>query len=115
MAHNKRLESLGDKATRGFRAGNRVVSGHLSGKKPGLVMHVNPARGADDDSEITVLYSDAEDVVKLVRRDELTKLLSYRGNYTRMTKEPSYRFTYEQLRDSWCAHLSRSLSRRATH
>jgi len=116
-AHNERLERLGDKATRGFRAGNRVVSGPRSGKKPGLVLHVNPARGGDDCPEITVVWSNTEDVVKIVQRgeDQLDSLVRYRKNYAIRTATPPHHFTYEQLRDSWCAHLSRSLSRRATH
>jgi len=115
-AHNERLERLGDRATRGFRVGCWMVTGGRSKRQTGIVLHVN-ARGGDDCPEITVVWSNTEDVVKIVQRgeDQLDSLVRYRKNYAIRTATPPHHFTYEQLRDSWCAHLSRSLSRRATH
>ena len=120
--HNDKLENLADKATRKnlpdntrkFRAGQRVrrkLRGRSKNYYHGVVMHVN----ADGKlPQVTVLWMmhdgklEDERGTEYVDKAEINKLGGYRKNFTRPTKDDPQCISYEQLRDTWCAHLSLS-------
>ena len=123
--HNKKLDDLlVQSKAKSFRVGMRLVKGHpgkvakgqLRKKDYGIVMYVD----ADDSRklpEVTVLWmlhgGKLEEPVSIYENQaRVDQLRSYRNATNRWNSNttPSQCISYEQLVDTWCAHLSLSLS-----
>ena len=122
-ARNKKLDKLVQSKPKIFRVGMRLVRGHpgnvtkgqLRKKDHGIIMHVD----ADDLRrlpKVTVLWMmhdgklDDEGVMIFRDHADINKLHGYRNTTVQWKIEPPQCISYEQLVETWCAHLSLSLS-----
>ena len=121
-ARNKKLENLVQSKAKSFRVGMRlekgrrgnVTKGQLRKKDYGIVMHVD----ADDLRrlpKVTVLWmlhgGKLEEPVSIYENQtRVDQLHNYRNATKLWTIEPPQCISYEQLVETWCAHLSLSLS-----
>ena len=122
-AHNEKLENLEPGTHKTFRVGMRlergrrgkVKKGKLRKKDHGIIMHVD-ANDVRELPGITVLWMQPDGKLdEPVSFYEPTQarvdlVHAYRNNTTRWTIEPAQCISYEQLVETWCAHLSLSLS-----
>ena len=121
--HNKKLDDLlVQSKAKSFRVGMRLEKGHRGKvakgqprkKDYGIVMHVDAddLRRLPKVTVLWMLHGDKLEEQATLYEDhaDIDKLHNYRNATNLWTIEPPQCISYEQLVETWCAHLSLSLS-----